>query len=116
MKMLVLGAGALGGYYGARLAQAGADVTFLVRPKRAALLAQRGLSVHSPLGDFHGQVITTLAQDTNNHYDAVLLTCNAYDLDSAVVAIKPAVGPATVIVPLLNGLAENDLQKAFDLA
>jgi len=108
MKMLVLGAGALGGYYGARLAQAGADVTFLVRPKRAALLAERGLSVHSPLGDFHGQVNTILAQGIDSHYDAVLLTCKAYDLDSAVAAIKPAVGPATVIVPLLNGLCAYD--------
>jgi 2-dehydropantoate 2-reductase len=108
MKILVLGAGALGGYYGARLAQAGADVTFLVRPKRSALLVERGLCVHSPLGDFHGQVNTVLAQDINSHYDAVLLTCKAYDLDSAVAAIKPAVGPATVIVPLPNGLAAYD--------
>jgi 2-dehydropantoate 2-reductase len=108
MRILVLGAGALGGYYGARLAQAGADVTFLVRPKRSALLAERGLSVHSPLGDYRGQVNTILAQDINSHYDAVLLTCKAYDLDSAVAAIKPAVGPATVIVPLLNGLAAYD--------
>jgi len=108
MKILVLGAGALGGYYGARLAQAGADVTFLVRPKRSALLAERGLSVRSPLGDFHGQVNTTLAQGIDGHYEVVLLTCKAYDLDSAVAAIEPAVGPATVIVPLLNGLAAYD--------
>ena len=63
MRILVLGAGGTGGYFGGRLAQAGADVTFLVRPARAALLAERGLRIRSPLGDADLDVATVTAQD-----------------------------------------------------
>jgi 2-dehydropantoate 2-reductase len=108
MKILVLGAGAIGGYYGARLIQAGADVTFLVRPKRAQALAADGLVVHSELGGFNDKVKTILAQDAKPDYDLVLLTCKAYDLDTAMAAIAPAVGASTRILPFLNGLAAYD--------
>ncbi|HEY0202488.1 MAG TPA: 2-dehydropantoate 2-reductase [Burkholderiaceae bacterium] len=104
MKILVLGAGAIGGYYGARLLQASADVTFLVRPGRAALLAARGLVVHSELGGFHAPVRTVLAGQAGTGYDCVLLACKGYDLESAMDDIAPAVGLATTIVPFLNGL------------
>jgi 2-dehydropantoate 2-reductase len=105
MKILVLGAGAIGGYYGARLIEAGADVTFLVRPKRVQALVANGLVVHSPLGDFRSQVSTVLEHDVRPEYDLIFLACKAYDIESAMHAIAPAMRESTGILPFLNGLA-----------
>jgi 2-dehydropantoate 2-reductase len=105
MKILVVGAGAIGGYYGARLIQAGADVTFLVRQNRAALLAADGLHVHSELGDFSGQVHAVVREELKPVYDLIVLSCKSYDLDAAMHDIQPAVGPGTGILPFLNGLS-----------
>ncbi len=114
MKILVLGAGGIGGYFGGRLAAAGADVVFLVRPKRAAQLAVNGLIIKSPHGDMQHAVNTTLAEDLKPLYDLVVLACKAYDLDSAITAVTPAVGPHTAILPTLNGLRHVDvLQDKF---
>lgn len=106
MRILVLGAGAIGGYFGGRLAAAGLDVTFLVRQARRAQLMAEGLVVESPFGNLAQPVATVTRPDSD--FDAVLLACKAYDLDNAIEAIAPAVGPDTVIVPLLNGLAHLD--------
>src|SRR5215472_9946049 len=108
MRMLVLGAGAVGGYFGGRLAQAGRDVTFLLRPARAALLAEKGLAVASPLGDFRVPVRAVTADRLERGYDLILLTAKHYDLDQAIDAIRPAVGTQTAILPLLNGLVHLD--------
>ena len=105
MKFLVLGAGAIGGYFGGRLVESGADVTFLVRPDRRAQLEREGLRIESALGNMSRPVRTALADSLASDYDVVLLTCKAYDLQSSIEAIAPAVGPHTAIVPLLNGLA-----------
>ena len=107
MKILVLGAGAVGGYFGGRLAQAGADVTFLVRPQRAALLAKAGLRISSKLG---GDLTLTprcvLAEALKPVYDIVLLTAKAYDLPGAIEAIAPAMaGGRGHVLPLLNGMS-----------
>jgi len=104
MRILVLGAGAIGGYYGGRLVESGADVTFLVRPRRAQVLAERGLVIRSALGDIERKVKTLLAGDLREAFDLVLLSCKAYDLDDAIEAIVPAVGPRSAILPLLNGI------------
>jgi 2-dehydropantoate 2-reductase len=108
MKILVLGAGGIGGYYGARMHAAGGNVTFLVRPGRAAELREKGLQVFSPFGDLQitPQLVTkeTLAET----FDIILLTCKAFDLDSAMEAIAPAIGEQSVIVPLLNGVRHID--------
>lgn len=109
MRMLVLGAGGTGGYFGGRLAQSGADVTFLVRPARATQLAQHGLQIRSPLGDADFPVAHVAAEElkmlaTEKPFDLVLLSCKAYDLDSSLAAIAPAVGPQTTVMPILNGL------------
>ncbi len=113
MKILVLGAGAIGGYYGARLIEGGADVTFLVRPKRAAQLAARGLVVRSEVAPFASPVSTVAAVDAavdpSARYEVVLLTCKTYDLDGAIDAIAPAVEAGAVVLPLLNGLAVYDV-------
>ena len=112
MRILILGAGGIGGYFGARLQQAGADVTFLVRPARAQQLRDHRLRIYSPLGDVQvtPEVLTTV--DDSMHFDVVILSCKAYDLDSAIDAIAPAVGPDSVVLPLLNGVAHLDALDA----
>jgi 2-dehydropantoate 2-reductase len=113
-RFLVLGAGAVGGYFGGRLAEANADVTFLVRPARAAALGERGLVIESPLGDLRLPVRVATADTLSGNFDTVLLTAKAYDLEPAIAAIRPAVGPETAILPLLNGLEHLDrLDVAF---
>ena len=105
MRILILGAGALGGYFGARLLAAGRDVTFLVRPARAAALAAKGLTVLSAhAGDVHVEAPPTVAKP-ERAYDLVMLGPKAYDLESAMEAVAPAVGPGTAVLPLLNGMA-----------
>lgn len=114
MRVLVLGAGAVGGYFGGRLAEAGRDVTFLVRPARAALLEKRGLVVTSPLGDFTVRPQLATADTLSGAYDLILLTAKHYDLDQAIAAVCPAVRAQTAILPLLNGLVHLDrLSEAF---
>lgn len=112
MKTLILGAGAIGGYVGGRLQQTGADVTFLVRPARRERLERDGLVIKSTKGDVTQKVKTVLSGAEGGPYDIVLLTCKAYDLDSAIDAIAPAVGPDTTVVPLLNGLRHIDTLAA----
>src|SRR5919107_1044618 len=114
MRFLVLGAGAVGGYFGGRLAEAGRGVTFLVRGARANALAEHGLRVESPLGDFTVPVKIATADQVGGPYDVVLLTAKHYDLDAAIEAIRPGVGPNTAILPLLNGLVHLEkLDRAF---
>lgn len=114
MKILVLGAGAVGGYFGGRLVQAGADVTFLVRPKRAELMAREGLRVKSRAGDI-AQKVQLVTQDAlKPGYDVVILTAKAYDLSSAIDAIAPAVQGECMVLPLLNGMSHlGVLDKRF---
>ena len=116
MRILVLGAGGTGGYFGGRMAQAGLDVTFLVRPKRAKVLDDKGLVILSPFGDATVQIkhVTADTVSEAGAFDLVLLSCKAYDLHAAMEAIDPAVGDATVILPILNGLAHYPmLDKRF---
>ena len=112
MKILILGAGAIGGYIGGRLQQSGADVTFLVRPARRERLERDGLMIKSTKGDVTQKVKTVLNGADGGPYDIVLLTCKAYDLDSAIEAIAPAVGANTTVVPLLNGMRHIDILAA----
>ncbi len=110
MRILVVGAGAIGGYFGGRMLQAGRDVTFLVRPKRAAELASTGLVIKSPNGDVTLKNPPTVQADKlNQNFDLVLLSCKAFDLDDAIKSFAPAVGPRTAILPLLNGMRHLDV-------
>ena len=105
MRFLILGAGAVGGYFGGRMLEAGCDVTFLVRPGRAEKLAKQGLAITSPAGDVHLDAPPTRqASELKETFDVILVSCKAYDLDDAIESIAPAVGPGTIIVPLLNGM------------
>jgi 2-dehydropantoate 2-reductase len=110
MRILVVGAGAIGGYFGGRLLQAGRDVTFLVRPRRAAELADSGLIIKS----HHGDVClrrppTILSENIGHSFDLVLLSCKAYDLAGAMDSFAAAVGPETMVLPLLNGMRHLDM-------
>ncbi|MEZ5898288.1 MAG: 2-dehydropantoate 2-reductase [Hyphomicrobiaceae bacterium] len=114
MKILILGAGATGGYFGGRLAAAGADVKFLVREKRAQQLADHGLVIESPFGNDQTRVKTVLSDQLTAAHDVIVVSCKAYDLDSAIDAIRPAVGSSTLVLPLLNGIKHLDtLDAAF---
>jgi 2-dehydropantoate 2-reductase len=110
MRILVVGAGAIGGYFGGRLLQAGRDVTFLVRPRRAAELADAGLVIKSPNGDVTLKDPPAVQADKlAEKFDVVLLSCKAFDLDDAIQSFAPAVGPQTSIIPLLNGMLHLDV-------
>jgi 2-dehydropantoate 2-reductase len=105
MRILIVGAGALGGYFGGRLAQAGRDVTFLVRPRRAEALGKTGLVLISPFGDFHLAAPQLATEDRlTDPFDLILLSCKAYDLGGAMNSFAAAVGPGTAILPVLNGM------------
>ena len=113
MRILIVGAGALGGYFGARLMQIGRDVTFLVRPRRAAQLAKTGLVVKSTLGDasFPAPHLV-LSANLAGAYDLILVGCKAYDLAETMESFAAAVGPQTAILPFLNGMKHIDALTA----
>jgi 2-dehydropantoate 2-reductase len=108
MRILVAGAGATGGYFGARLARAGRDVTFLVRPGRAAQIRRDGLRVVSPHGDLVLTPPLLVTGEATPPFDSVILAVKAYALEQALNDLRPAIGPDTMIVPLLNGLRHID--------
>src|ERR1700727_537750 len=110
MRFLVVGAGAIGGYFGGRMLQAGQDVTFLVRPRRAAELAEAGLVIRSPNGDVTLKNPPTVQADKlTEKFDAILLSCKAFDLDDAIESFASAAGPRTAIIPMLNGMLHMDV-------
>ena len=115
MRVLVVGAGAIGGYFGGRMLQAGRDVTFLVRPKRAAELASAGLVIKSPNGDVTLKNPPTVQADKlSEKFDVVLLSCKAFDLEDAIKSFASAVGDKTAIIPVLNGMLHlNVLDQKF---
>jgi 2-dehydropantoate 2-reductase len=113
MKILMVGAGATGGYFGGRLLESSQDVTFLVRKVRAAALAQDGLLIRSPAGDVTLPVPPTVQAGSLNHaFDLIIVSCKAYHLAQVIDDIAPAVGPQTMILPILNGMRHLDLLDA----
>jgi len=113
VTILVVGAGATGGYFGARLAQAGRDVTFLVRPRRARQLRQRGLRIVGPGADSGAKQEVrpnlVIAGQLTEPAQIVLLSVKATALEQAVADFSSGVGPQTVVVPFLNGMAHLDV-------
>jgi 2-dehydropantoate 2-reductase len=110
MRILVVGAGAIGGFFGGRLLAAKRDVTFLVRERRAQQLARTGLVIKSKMGDVNIPSPPLVSAETlKGPYDVVLLACKAFDLEGALTSFAPAVGPDTAILPLLNGLAHVEI-------
>ncbi|GAB6464756.1 2-dehydropantoate 2-reductase [Bacillus sp. BSL6] len=114
MRILVLGAGGVGGFFGGRLVEKGEDVTFLVRSKRKKQLEERGLVIRSVNGDFSFQPKLITKEDRTAPFDVILFSTKAYHLNEAIQDLKPFVGESTVIIPLLNGIAHVSLlQKEF---
>ncbi|WP_448163054.1 2-dehydropantoate 2-reductase [Bacillus mobilis] len=114
MRILVLGAGGVGGFFGGRLVEKGEDVTFLVRSKRKQQLEGTGLVIRSVNGDFSFQPKLITKEDRTAPFDVILFSTKAYHLNEAIQDLKPFVGENTVIIPLLNGIAQVSLlQKEF---
>ncbi|MDO8301442.1 ketopantoate reductase family protein [Lacisediminimonas sp.] len=105
MKILILGAGGVGGYFGARLQEAGADVTWLVRPQRLQALRRDGLRIESPLGNLHLAVQAVTSDTATPDYDLIMLASKAYDLDDALASLARAMAGKALLLPFLNGLS-----------
>ena len=113
MKILIVGAGGIGGFFGARLIQAGADVNFLLREKRKALIDRDGLTIETPSEQFTIHPQTYLANELSPIYDLIILAPKAYDLPSSLESVKN-VSVNAVFLPFLNGLTHLDrLDKEF---
>lgn len=109
MRILVVGAGATGGYFGGRLLAAGADVTFLVHERRAQQLARDGLRIRSEFGNANLPAPPTMtAAALHDTFDVVLLSCKAWSLAQAIEDIAPAVGERGAVLPILNGMRQLD--------
>ena len=110
MRILIVGAGATGGFYGGKLAQAGRDITFLLRDRRADQVREHGLQILPHRSDpltLHPKIVT--AADLHAHpqsFDLILLSTKAYQLEAAIDDIAPAVGPETMLLPILNGMRQ----------
>ena len=102
MRVLVLGAGAVGGYFGGRMAEAGMDVTFLVREKKKRKLEKKGLVIKSSKGDFADKPNLVTIDKLDNIYDVIFFTNKAYDLDE-ILQLPFPVKDGALIIPLLNG-------------
>jgi 2-dehydropantoate 2-reductase len=110
MRIVIIGAGGVGGYFGARLVAAGEDVTFVARGSHLAAMQTRGLRVESPKGDLHlPQVTATSEVHTAGPADIVLLTVKMYDIETAAATLSPLIGPRTVVVTLQNGVEAVDI-------
>ena len=116
MRIAIMGTGGLGGFFGARLAQAGMDVTFIARGESLRVMRDQGLQLHSPNGDF--TIHPVQATDTPAEVgpvDLVLLCVKSYDIDAAIDAMRPMIGPATMVIPVQNGVGHVDrLRDALD--
>ena len=105
MRIAVVGSGGLGGYFGGRLAEAGADVAFLARGAHLAALQTNGLRIASPKGDLHlRRVVATDRPADIGPVDVVLFSVKLYDTDSAVPLLPKLLGPDTVVIPFQNGV------------
>ena len=106
MKIAIMGAGGVGGFYGGRLAKSGADVTFIARGPHLAALQQTGLRVESPtVGNFAVESVQATDDPARvGPVDLIWMTIKAYDLEHSARQVQPMVGPETVVIPLLNGV------------
>lgn len=114
MRILIVGAGGTGGSYGTLLHEAGRDVTFLVRAKRAEAIRANGLTFRTPAGERTNTVQTLVSGESTDPFDLVLFTVKATGLESAIEDIRPYIGAQTTIIPILNGMAHvARLERSF---
>ena len=113
MKVLILGIGGLGGFFGAHLQKTNCDVTFLVREKTKKIVSETGIKILSDFGNFKINPILITKKSLKINYDVIIISCKAYHLDEAIADLKPTQKNA-IIIPLLNGQAHiSKLEKAF---
>ncbi len=116
MRVLILGAGAVGGYFGSRMLEAGMDVTFLVREKKRRKLEKTGLVIKSPKGDLSIKPNLVTIDKVGSDFDVILFTNKAYDLDE-ILQLPIPVKDGALIIPLLNGYAHMEqLRNKFSNA
>ena len=113
MKILVMGSGGVGGFYGGRLARAGCDVTFVARGAHLAALRERGLTIENESqGDIHLPVVNVTENPADaGTVDLVLISVKLWDIEAATRAVKPAVGPQTAVLSLQNGVMKDDVLR-----
>lgn len=110
MKIAIFGSGGVGGYFGAKLAAAGEDVTFLARGAHLKAMQEHGLHITSPNGDVHlPKVQATDRPQAVGPVDVVLLTVKMYDVDASAATLQPMIGPDTVVITLQNGVEAMDM-------
>ena len=110
MKIAIFGSGGVGGYFGAKLAAAGEDVTFLARGAHLKAMQDGGLHVDSPQGSFHlPKVQATDRPQAVGPVDVVLFTVKMYDVDASAATLQPLIGPDTVVITLQNGVEAMDM-------
>ena len=115
MKIVVFGTGGVGGYFGARLADAGVDIRFIARGRHLEAIRTEGLNVKSPLGDVHLENVRASADPAEcGPGDVVMVAVKLYDTDAAAEAIKPLVGPDTSVVSFQNGVLAGDSRPRID--
>ena len=113
MRIAIIGAGGVGGYFGARLQQAGADVHFVARGAHLAAMRRDGLTIESPLGDIHlPKVKVTETPADIGPADIVWLAVKLWDMDGAVQSMRPLIGPGTGIISFQNGVQKDDVLRA----
>jgi 2-dehydropantoate 2-reductase len=110
MRIAIVGSGGVGGYFGGRLAAAGADVSFIARGAHLAALRERGLRIESPLGDLHlPKVNATDDTATVGPVDIVVFTVKLYDSEAAIRMLPPLIGPDTLVVSFQNGVDSTEM-------
>jgi 2-dehydropantoate 2-reductase len=112
MRIAIMGSGGVGGYFGARLAQAGCEVAFIARGEHLAALRERGLVVESQLGDVYLPRVRATDNPTGlGPVDLVLIAVKLWDTETAAQMIAPLVGPGTAVVSFQNGVQKDDVLR-----
>jgi 2-dehydropantoate 2-reductase len=113
MKIAAMGAGGVGGYFGARLQQAGHDVAFFARGKHLAAIREKGLTIESPQGNARLKVKVFEDPAEAGQVDAVMFAVKLWDTETAAAQIKPIIGKRTVVIPLQNGVESIDVLRTL---
>ncbi len=114
MRVLVMGAGALGGYFGARLAEAGHSITYVARGAHLEAMQAHGLRVESPLGDLHHKPVRAVATpDDAEVADLVLFMVKSYDSEDAAKSLVPLMTPSTRLMTAQNGVLSQEKVAAI---
>ncbi|ADU29673.1 ketopantoate reductase family protein [Evansella cellulosilytica] len=113
MKILIVGAGAVGGYFGGRLIEKGEDVTFLVREQRKQQLQEHGLVINSVHGDVKLHPKMIVGNENDEPFDIVIIATKAYHLEDGLRTVEPFVREYTTIIPLLNGIEHMELLHTY---